>query len=126
MGWNTTLVICNDALSSIAADHQVPARLVECVERASMLQPGERIDVAAGGHVNAMSIVASHHADVTSLITVGANMGLCHLQRHGWRHNEEASQRDILAQWADRLGMKLVPKDMPVPLITWSDPPRYP
>jgi hypothetical protein len=126
MGWNTTLVICNDAIESIRQDSSFSERLANGVTAASLMRPGNRIDLGAGGFVNAASIVASHHADETTLVTVGGNLGICHLVQHGWKHNEEEFQRALLARWAEQLGMKLVPAGQHVPLSTGPDELPYP
>lgn len=126
MGWNTTLVICNDAIGHIKQDTSFTERLAVSMNKAATMRPGEPLDVRAGGFVNAASIVASHHADETSLLTVGGNQGICHLVQHGWKHNDEVFQRALLARWAERLGMKLVPKDQHVPLSTGPDELPYP
>lgn len=77
MGYNTTVVVMNDALSYIRDDPEFGARLADAVSRAIM---GKPIDVAAharsgGIHCNAATVIETHHADSDVLVRVGGNRG---------------------------------------------------
>lgn len=79
MGYNTTVVLLNDALSSIEADKDLGKKLADAT-RAWWAPPrddGHRfIDVSAGGAVNALSVIHTHHANQLVPVLVGGN--------HGW------------------------------------------
>ena len=77
MGWNTTVVVMNDALSAIRDDPQFGERLYRAV---LAIQRGKPVDVAAhangGIHCNAATVIETHHADHTVYVKVGQNCGV--------------------------------------------------
>ena len=84
MGYNTTVVVMNDALGAIANDPKFGESLQRAVCEA---QRGKPVDVPAysyrngvdqewtGVHCNAATVIETHHADDTSLVAVGGNTG---------------------------------------------------
>jgi hypothetical protein len=76
MGFNTTVVVMNDALDMIRNDPQFGARLADAVLRVTR---GKPVDVAAHGersvHCNAATVIETHHADYMVLVRVGGNFG---------------------------------------------------
>ena len=77
MGYNTTVVVMNDALSYIKDDPEFGARLADAVSRAVM---GKPVDVPAhsrsgGIHCNAATVIETHHADYDVMVRVGGNRG---------------------------------------------------
>ena len=76
MGYNTTVVILNDALSEIATDPEFGRRLADAIKR---LRAGDPEIVAAYGkhsiHGNAAIVIESHHADYDVTVVVGGNRG---------------------------------------------------
>jgi hypothetical protein len=77
MGWNTTVLVLNDALHIIENDPQFGARLVEAIQ---MAHGGKQVDVAAhsttgGIHCNAATVIETHHADRMVTVKIGQNMG---------------------------------------------------
>ena len=76
MGYNTTVVIMNDALGDIKEDKDFGKRLYDAV---LMVQRGMPVDVAAHGkhgiHINAATVIETHHADMDVLVSVGGNAG---------------------------------------------------
>lgn len=109
MGYNTTLVVYNDALGAIESDINFGEKVAKAVRKLSV-NNGETVDISAGNHANAAMAVESHHADNTSVITVGGNLGIKHLEMFGWLHHEKDMQEKLLRQWADNLGFDLVKK----------------
>lgn len=107
MGYNTTIVVMNDALDQIAKDPNFGKNLVAAIEMAKQF-PDKRQDVAAGNHVNAAHVVETHHADTTVLVSVGGNLGLVQARSRGWNHHEVTFQVELLRVWAQRLGMRVV------------------
>jgi len=77
MGYNTTIIVMNDALGWIAEDAGFGKRLADAVSQA---YGGRQIDVPAysakgGIHCNAATVIESHHADYDVLVRVGGNRG---------------------------------------------------
>ncbi len=77
MGWNTTVVLLNDALHEIAEDPEFGKRLADAV---SLLAVNKGpVDVSAHGrrsiHCNAATVIETHHADITVHVAVGQNYG---------------------------------------------------
>ncbi len=104
MGYNTTVVVLNDALDVIEKDPTFGKRLAQAI---GAYQQGTRVDIHAGNHGNAAHIVECHHADSTVVITVGGNLGIAHASIHNWRHNTVEVQREVLKAWAKKLGMEV-------------------
>ena len=109
MGYNTTIVVMNDAISQIEGDPLFGKKLAQAMREASGAN-GQRIDIPAGNHANAAHVVECHHADATAVITVGGNLGIAQVHAHGWRHHEKDTQVRLLEQWAEKLGMQVTPK----------------
>lgn len=83
MGFNTTVVVLNDALSMIENDPEFGQRLARAITE---LRHGQSIDVPAfsskgGVHCNAAKVIETHHADYEVLIKVGRNTGRIHHEK---------------------------------------------
>lgn len=111
MGYNTTVVVMNDALDQIEKDPQFGRNLAQAILRSGSRQ--EHVDVPAGSHANAAHVVESHHADLTSVVTVGGNLGICHVTKRGWEHHETEQQIELLKAWAEKLGYRMVKASVP-------------
>lgn len=76
MGFNTTVVVMNDALDAIRDDPGFGRRLYDAVLK---LQHGKTVNVAARGlhriHCNAATVIETHHADYFVTVKVGGNYG---------------------------------------------------
>lgn len=77
MGYNTTVVVINDALDYIAEDPLFGKRLAEAIKAAGH---GGAVDVAAhntrgGIHCNAAIVIETHHANLDVRVRVGGNYG---------------------------------------------------
>ena len=107
MGYNTTVVLLNDALDQIAEDKDFGRKLAEATRALAELTPGTRIDVRAGNHCNAAHVVETHHASQTTVITVGGNLGLLRASRYGWGNTPEL-ELELLSAWAHKLGYRVV------------------
>lgn len=103
MGYQTTIVVLNDAAHMITEDPKFPKKLYDGIN-AMALRPENPIDVSIGGHVNAVQIVAQEHADVMSIIASGGNSG--RVIGHGRWSN---SDHTLLHNLAALHGFKLVP-----------------
>ena len=108
MGFNTTVVAMNDALHDIERDPDFGKKLSRAISEIF----GERdpIDVSAMGHCNAATVIETHHADQTAIVTVGGNYGT--LQAYSWGHSHHTAEsaEKHLREWADKLGFTLSKK----------------
>jgi hypothetical protein len=72
MGFNTTVVILNDALDAIENDPDFGKNLVAAINK---VLHGGPVDVSAGCHYNAATVIETHHADYNVIVSVGGNYG---------------------------------------------------
>jgi len=72
MGYNTTVVVLNDALSDIQTDPDFGRKLAEACLSAIHRK---KVDVPAGGCVNAATVIETHHANEFVTVRVGGNTG---------------------------------------------------
>jgi hypothetical protein len=70
MGYNTTVLVLNDALGEIARDPEFGKKLAEAIGSAG---DGDSKNIAAGSFANAAMVVESHHSSETSLVALGGN-----------------------------------------------------
>jgi hypothetical protein len=78
MGWNTTVVVLNDALGYIEEDPEFGKKLARAILGLSAPPDRQRCDVSArrprgGVHANAATVVETHHADAVVTVDVGGN-----------------------------------------------------
>lgn len=74
MGYNTTVVVLNDALDQIEKDPNFGKNLVRAIQQINSRREG--IDVPAGNHCNAARVIETHHADYDVLVKTGGNTGV--------------------------------------------------
>ncbi len=75
MGWNTTVVVMNDALGEIGKDPEFGARLKQAIMRDEFPATVPARDGEGSGHANAATVIETHHADYDVLVRVGGNRG---------------------------------------------------
>lgn len=92
MGYNTTVVFLNDALGDIEYDPDFGKKLADAVLQ---VQRGKSVDVSAGSHVNAATVIESHHADYYSAVLVGGNYGHRLPGSVGIRHWDKTSEIEL-------------------------------
>lgn len=73
MGYNATIVVMVDALNEIEHDHDFGQKLADAVLKSAMFK--QPVDVGAGCHVNAATVIEVHHADFDVTVKVGGNYG---------------------------------------------------
>jgi hypothetical protein len=73
MGFNTTVVVLNDALHYIERDPDFGKKLVAAIMSVGCYN--KPVDVSAMGHRNAASVIECHHADHDVYVKVGGNYG---------------------------------------------------
>lgn len=74
MGFNTTVVVLNDALDSIANDENFGCRLADAI-RERGCREGEPTAIHAGGFANAAVVIETHHSSEQVQVCVGHNLG---------------------------------------------------
>lgn len=105
MGFNSVLVVMNDALHQIADDAQFGKKVSDAIKNHSR---GGRTDISSGGHVNAASVVSCEHADTTVVAAIGGNHATLLLHKHnGGLHLTEDDQIQLLKSLADKYGYSL-------------------
>jgi hypothetical protein len=109
MGFNTSVLIFNDALETIKNDPLFGKRLVESI---NSLHCGKTVDVHAVTadykcSCSAGSVIETHHADGTSVVAFGQNCG--QVVTHVY-HGEGELPLKILKQLADDLGYTISKK----------------
>jgi hypothetical protein len=73
MGYNTVVVVLNDALGQIRDDPAFGRKLSEAVGK--HWQTRGLVDISAGNHCNAATVIDSQHADHSMCVVVGGNTG---------------------------------------------------
>jgi hypothetical protein len=108
MGYNTTVIVLNDALHEIEKDKEFGAKLALAIMKS---RPGHREDISSNYFVNAASVIATQHADITSVVAIGGNHGteLGSFFNNGHHHTEEDKIK-LLKDLADKFGYRLVKK----------------
>ena len=109
MGFNTTMIVMNDALHCIKEDPDFGCKLAEAIIQCAgsgILQGNHLADVPAGSFANAATVIESHHADGTAVVAIGGNIGTNLGIVFPYGDKEEYSVR-VLRQLADQLGYQL-------------------
>jgi hypothetical protein len=109
MGFNTTVIVMNDALHEIREDPEFGRKLSEAIAAFSHRNPHLR-DVSAGCHVNAAHVIETHHADGVAVVAVGGNTGVYLGYGGGWGNMRSGEEEKILQALADSLGYELKKK----------------
>jgi len=108
MGYNTTVVVLNDALNEIENDTEFGLKLARAIRHASLGRSATRegLDVRSGGHGNAATVVESHHADGTAIVAVGGNHAT--VLGYTWgSHHTDQNKETIIQHLAKELGYTL-------------------
>lgn len=102
MGFNTSLMICNDGIDQLERHpDEFVAGLVQHYHRGGTF--------GVGNHGNMVQVHAADHADATQLIAVGGNYSTkLYTQWTGGVHHTREAQTALLKQWAKELGFRLV------------------
>lgn len=105
MGWNTSAIILNDAVHMFEEDPDVGKKIAAAVRELHIRSP---VDICIGNHVNAMTVIETHHADTIAPLLIGANMGQvidgCHFH---WSRDHENWDRELLTLLAKKHGYVL-------------------
>lgn len=107
MGFNTAVVILNDAISSIESDPQFGRTLGDAMRRV-FVQPAP-IEVPAGNFCNAAYVLGSHHSSRLMPFLVGGNIGV-RLDGVVLDTNPDGMEERLLHRLAEKNGYRLVKK----------------
>lgn len=73
MGYNTAVLVLNDALGCIEDDPDFGMNLARAIRYFNMKR--EPIDISSKNHVNAATVISCEHADADQVVVFGKNMG---------------------------------------------------
>jgi len=73
MGFNTTVVVMNDAVNEIERDPDFGRNLAAAIRSVGCYS--KPVDVSAMNYCNAASVIECHHADLDVYVKVGGNYG---------------------------------------------------
>ena len=76
MGYNTTVVIYNDALDQIANDLEFGKKLVDAILKLNNKNRSSITGMVFSGNGSAAQVIESHHADILVKVLVGNNTGI--------------------------------------------------
>ena len=96
MGYNTTVIVMNDALGQIEKDPEFGKSLSRAISHLSVSR-GRPVDVSSGGHCNAATAIESHHADRYIATAIGGNMGVILGDCGSWQTDDEVEMLRSLA-----------------------------
>ena len=105
MGFNTTVVIMNDALHDIERDPNFGKKLADACCAAFMRN--RPIDVSAMNHVNAATVIESHHNSANVVVAVGGNCATVLGTDFGNTHHNADDKERIIRALASELGYTL-------------------
>lgn len=102
MGFNSTLVVLNDALHIIEKDTEFGKKVKDAIlEKYSYRD--RRLYISSGNHANVAEVIEVHHADMKHIIAVGGNTGWDFGPKGFYR----ASEEELCRAWANDLGFVL-------------------
>ena len=110
MGFNTTVVVLNDALHYIKEDPEFGKNLSDAVLSMQLPREHQRADVPAGNHGNAATVIEKHHADSLHAVLVGGNYGQDMGYASGYSAKWPDNARDILQNLGRTQGLHIAPK----------------
>lgn len=110
MGFQTSIMLLNDAVDQLKTDTGFGPRLLDAILESSRKEYRERgVDVWLGNHANACVVLPSQHADNVQIVAVGGNyVRPFGTVWGGWRDMQNNVK--LLESLADQMGFKLVPK----------------
>tara|TARA_R110002126_G_C10490983_1_gene504918 strand:+ start:151081 stop:151428 length:348 start_codon:yes stop_codon:yes gene_type:complete len=109
MGYNSTIIVMNDALHEIKEDKDFGAKLSAAVQKLSLgrgIIGDHGVDISSGGHCNAATAIESHHADGIAVVAVGGNCATV-LGMSWGNHLGKENKLRVLKQLADEMGYGL-------------------
>jgi len=112
MGFNSTMVIMNDALGQIKADKDFGEKVYDAVLKC--VDEYEPVDISSGNHCNAATVIDSHHADHYVAMIVGGNYAQV-LSPYAGHYNLDIKNKEdvktLLRKIAEYINLKLAISD---------------
>jgi hypothetical protein len=110
MGWNTSVVIMNDALNEIEKDSDFGKNLARAIDECASKGPSftKGVYVSSLCHVNAATVIETHHADQLVPLLIGGNMGKILGNRDNCYISYAADNEHALREIARSMGYDLV------------------
>lgn len=107
MGFNSTIVVLNDALDYIKEDPHFGKTLYEAILEQHLR--GDYVDIHAGSFCNAATVIEQHHADFLVGVVVGGNTGsnLGYIGPYSLDPQTEDGKRAILKGIASKFGLEI-------------------
>ena len=103
MGYNTTVIVLNDALHEIREDKDFGRKLYDAILSLSVRNAK---DVSAGCYINAARVIETHHASGNAIVAVGGNCASV-IGHVGGTHHKPEDKEKILRELASQLGYSL-------------------
>jgi hypothetical protein len=109
MGFNSTLLVLNDALHLIRDDPEFGKKVYEAVLHLQTTR-GRPVDISSGNHCNAATAIESHHADGYRMLLVGGNTAyvLGHAGHWSKDPNKVEDLKTLMNNIAEEYGLKVV------------------
>jgi hypothetical protein len=99
MGYNTPVLILNDAVHLLPKDPDLGKKL------AAACLNSRGVTVPVVNHVNAITVLPAQHADTVQVLAFGGN----YVRRLGYAHWQD-DETQILKRVAEQMGYRLVRK----------------
>lgn len=104
MGYNTTIVLMNDALHDIANDESFGGKLSSAVKHHYV--KNKPIDVSANSFANAATVLGTEHSSVVIPYLIGGNIGK-KVDKIYLSWNDDSKEEKLLKLLAAKLGYSL-------------------
>ena len=108
MGFNTTLIVLNDALHLIKEDKEFGRKVYDATLMVDQSLDNKGVDISSGNHCNAATVIESHHADGYRLIMVGGNTAWVLGYAGTWPQSPNKDLRVMLNNVAKNYGLSVV------------------
>lgn len=73
MGYNTVMMVLNDALHLIKEDKEFGRKIYDATYEAA--SGFKRVDISSHGYCNVATVISCQHADIAQVVVVGGNYG---------------------------------------------------
>ena len=107
MGWNTVVLVLNDAMSSVVNDKGFGQKVSDAVSEVNMYH--KPADISSGSFVNAATVISTEHANVRRLLLTGENWVEDLGAVHPYGKDDDIRVR-VLKALADNLGYRVSKK----------------
>lgn len=106
MGYNTSVLLMNDALEDIKSDKEFGPKLVQACAEVFQWR-GKMAPVRARTYENAAYVIETHHSSQTAILAMGGGYGTVLGHHYGIKHHTPDVQLAILKDLASQLGYEI-------------------